>query len=429
MKSVFCRILLVCTLLIYGIGEVSAQNKVQGSVFDTDSSVPLPGAAVSVENTQNFTTTDVDGKFTIDAKEGDVLLVQFMGFKDKKVTVGKSSTYEIILTPDSEMLAETVVTALGMTREKRSLGYAVVELSGEELNQSQSNNWLGGLEGKVPGVQFNKASGPMSSMRVIVRGDPSLSGTGSALFVVDGVPIESGMISNSSGTGYTNQDSPIDFGDNGSDLNPDDIESVTVLKGAAATALYGSRAGNGAVIITTKSGSKTKGIGVTFSSRFTYDIPGYWPDFQTTYGPGTDLVLDEYVLWNFNPEGLGRHYSRYAFGEAYDPSKLRYQWNGVNWETGEVVRTPFVYADDWYSGLFRNGMTFENSLSVDGGTEKGTRVRVSASMSNNDWILPNTGYERKSISFYFKTPVTKFMDFNAKVNYYMTDSDNLPSAA
>ena len=159
MKSVFCRILLVCTLLIYGIGEVSAQNKVQGSVFDTDSSVPLPGAAVSVENTQNFTTTDVDGKFTIDAKEGDVLLVQFMGFKDKKVTVGKSATYEIILTPDSEMLAETVVTALGMTREKRSLGYAVVELSGEELNQSQSNNWLGGLEGKVPGVQFNKASG------------------------------------------------------------------------------------------------------------------------------------------------------------------------------------------------------------------------------------------------------------------------------
>ena len=429
MKSVFCRILLVCTLLIYGIGEVSAQNKVQGSVFDTDSSVPLPGAAVSVENTQNFTTTDVDGKFTIDAKEGDVLLVQFLGFKDKKVTVGKSSTYEIILTPDSEMLAETVVTALGMTRERRSLGYAVVELSGEELNQSQSSNWLGGLEGKVPGVQFNKASGPMSSMRVIVRGDPSLSGTGSALFVVDGVPIESGMISNSSGTGYTNQDSPIDFGDNGSDLNPDDIESVTVLKGAAATALYGSRAGNGAVIITTKSGSKTKGIGVTFSSRFTYDMPGYWPDFQTTYGPGTDLGLDEYVLWNFNPEGLGRHYSRYAFGEAYDPSKLRYQWNGVNWETGEVVRTPFVYADDWYSGLFKNGMTFENSLSVDGGTEKGTRVRVSASMSNNDWILPNTGYERKSISFSFKTPVTKFMDFNAKVNYYMTDSDNLPSAA
>ena len=432
MKTFLKKVALFCLVFIPGLsaGQMAwAQTSIKGVVYDTDATVPLIGAAVSVEGTQNFTTTDADGKFSIKANPGDVLLVQFMGFKDGKVTVGKSTSYDIILKPDSEMLAETVVTALGMTREKRSLGYAVVEVSGEELNQSQSNNWLGGLEGKVPGVQFNKSAGPMSSTRVIVRGDPSLSGTGSALFVVDGVPIESGMISNSSGSGYTNQDSPIDFGDNGSDLNPDDIESVTVLKGAAATALYGSRAGNGAVIITTKSGSRNKGIGVTYSTRLTYDVPGYWPDFQTTYGPGTDLGLDEYVLWGTNPEGLGRHYSRYAFGEAYDASKLRYQWNGMNWETGEVVRTPFVYADDWYSGLFKTGMTWENSLSVDGGTEKGTKIRVSANTSRNDWILPNTGYKRKSISFSFKTPLHKRIDFNAKVNYYMTDSDNLPTAA
>ena len=432
MKTFLKKVALFCLVFIPGLsaGQMAwAQTSIKGVVYDTDATVPLIGAAVSVEGTQNFTTTDADGKFSIKANPGDVLLVQFMGFKDGKVTVGKSTSYDIILKPDSEMLAETVVTALGMTREKRSLGYAVVEVSGEELNQSQSNNWLGGLEGKVPGVQFNKSAGPMSSTRVIVRGDPSLSGTGSALFVVDGVPIESGMISNSSGLGYTNQDSPIDFGDNGSDLNPDDIESVTVLKGAAATALYGSRAGNGAVIITTKSGSRNKGIGVTYSTRLTYDVPGYWPDFQTTYGPGTDLGLDEYVLWGTNPEGLGRHYSRYAFGEAYDASKLRYQWNGMNWETGEVVRTPFVYADDWYSGLFKTGMTWENSLSVDGGTEKGTKIRVSANTSRNDWILPNTGYKRKSISFSFKTPLHKRIDFNAKVNYYMTDSDNLPTAA
>ena len=283
LRTFWGKVALVCLIAITGLAGVStaqAQNKIHGVVYDTDRTVPLVGAAVSVENTQKFTTTDIDGKFTLEAKAGDVILVQFMGFKDGKVTVGKSDSYDIILTPDSEMIAETVVTALGMTREKRSLGYAVVEVSGDELNQSQSNNWIGGLEGKVPGVQFNKASGPMSSTRVIVRGDPSLSGTGSALFVVDGVPIESGMISNSSGSGYSNDDSPIDFGDNGSDLNPDDIESVTVLKGAAATALYGSRAGNGAVIITTKSGNKNKGIGVTYSTRLTFDEPGYWPDFR-----------------------------------------------------------------------------------------------------------------------------------------------------
>lgn len=423
------RIILIAVLVLSGAFRALAQGGIGGTVFDTDRSAALYGATVSVEGKQIYATTDADGRFSINASRGDVLLVQFLGYEDGRITVDGRSSYEIILKPSGEMLGESVVTALGMTRERRSLGYAVVDLSGEELNQSQSNNWLGGLEGKVPGVQFNKASGPMSSTKVIVRGDPSLSGTGSALFVVDGVPIESGSISNASGTGYTNQDNPIDFGDNGSDLNPDDIASVTVLKGAAATALYGSRAGNGAVIITTKSGEKASGIGVTVNSRFTYDVPGYWPDFQTTWGAGSDQGLDEYVLWADNPEGLSRHYSRYAFGEAYDASLLRYQWNSKNWETGEVTRTPWVYAPDWYSGLFRNGLTRENSVSIDGGDGKGTRVRLSASATNNDWILPNTGYGRKSITFSFKTPVNKFIDFNTKINYYMTDSDNLPSSA
>ena len=423
------RILILAALLFAAAVQAFAQDSVKGTVYDTEKPTPLIGATVSVDGKQVYATTDIDGRFTIKASEGDVLVIQFLGFADARVTVTKAANYEVVLEPSGEMLGESVVTALGMTRERRSLGYAVVEVGGEELNQSQSSNWLGGLEGKVPGVQFNKAAGPMSSTRVIVRGDPSLSGTGSALFVVDGVPIESGMITNASGTGYTNQDNPIDFGDNGSDLNPDDIESVTVLKGAAATALYGSRAGNGAIIITTKSGNKANGIGVTVSSRFTYDVPGYWPDFQTTYGPGSDLGLDEYVLWKNNPEGLGRHYSRYSFGEAFDASKLRYQWNSVNWETGEFTRTPWVYADDWYTGIFQNGMTLENSVAIDGGDGKGTRVRLSANTAKNDWILPNTGYRRNSISFSFKTPLNKWMDFNAKVNYYMTDSDNLPSAA
>lgn len=425
-KTVFACVALLSVSLL----EMRAQNPVGGTVYDTDRSVTMMGATVSVEGKQVFATTDQDGKYSIQADPGDVLVFQFLGYKDSRVTVGTAANYDVVLAPDSQSLSESVVTALGMTREKRSLGYAVVDLSGDDLNQSQSSNWLGGMEGKVPGVQFNKASGPMSSTRVIVRGDPSLSGNGSALFVVDGVPIESGMIANASGSTYTSQDAPIDFGDNGSDLNPDDIESVTVLKGAAATALYGSRAGNGAVIITTKSGTKQKGIGVTYSTRFTADVPGYWPDFQTTYGPGTDLGLDEYVLWNFNPDGLSRHYSRYAFGEAYDPSKMRYQWNSIiDWETGEMQRTPFVYSDDWYKGLFQTGTTWENSLSIDGGTEKGIRVRVAANMALNKWILPNTGYRRNSISFSFKSPIGKFVEFNAKVNYYMTDSDNLPSVS
>lgn len=429
LKKLFAKAFILLPALLL-TGTVSmAQQSVKGKVYDTDRSNPLPGATVMVEGKRVYATTDIDGAFTIEAAPGDVIIAQFLGYKDGRATVGQAASYDIVLSPSSELLSESVVTALGMKRERRSLGYAVVDVSGDNLNQSQSSNWLGGLEGKVPGVQFNKASGPMSSTKVVVRGDPSLSGTGSALFVVDGVPIESGAISNASGTGYTNQDNPIDFGDNGSDLNPDDIESVTVLKGAAATALYGSRAGNGAIIITTKSGDKAKGIGVTVNSRFTWDNPGYWPDFQKTYGSGSDQGLDEYVLWNTNPEGLSRHYSRYAYGEPYDPSVMRYQWNSVNWETGEVTRTPWVYEDSWYKGIFRTGFTQENSVAIDGGNGKGTKVRLSASTTSNDWILPNTGYSRKSITFSFKTPINKNIDFNAKVNYYMTDSDNLPSSA
>ena len=271
-------------MLVGGSFSLHAQSQIRGTVYDTDKTQPMAGATVVVEGKNVATITDGSGKFSVNAKEGDVLSVQFMGYKTQNVTVSKSSVYDIILKPDSEQLSEVIVTALGMKREKRSLGYAATEVTGEDLNNVQNSNWLSGMEGKVAGVQFNKASGPIGSTKVVVRGESSLDGNSSALYVVDGIPITSGTISNASGSGYTNQDNPIDFGDGASDLNPDDIESVTVLKGAAATALYGSRAGNGAVIITTKSGSTAKGIGVTYSSQFTADVAGYWADFQTEYG-------------------------------------------------------------------------------------------------------------------------------------------------
>lgn len=310
-------------MLVGGSFSLQAQSQIRGTVYDTDKTQPMAGATVVVEGKNVATITDGSGKFSVNAKEGDVLSVQFMGYKTQNVTVSKSSVYDIILKPDSEQLSEVIVTALGMKREKRSLGYAATEVTGEDLNNVQNSNWLSGMEGKVAGVQFNKASGPIGSTKVVVRGESSLDGNSSALYVVDGIPITSGTISNASGSGYTNQDNPIDFGDGASDLNPDDIESVTVLKGAAATALYGSRAGNGAVIITTKSGSTAKGIGVTYSSQFTADVAGYWPDFQTEYGSGSDLGLNEYNFFNaeHNVEGLPRNYSRYAFGEKYASSK------------------------------------------------------------------------------------------------------------
>ena len=308
----------VCLIINSGI-DAKAQEIVRGKVYDTDKSTPLPGALVSAMNGVVHSTSGTDGTFEIKVPEGEQVTVQFMGYAPQAFKVGKTRWYDIVLQPDNERLDEVVVTALGMKREKRSLGYATTELSSEQINEVSSGNWLNGLQGKVAGIQFNNASsGPIGSMKAVVRGETSLSGNSSALFVIDGIPMTSGTVSNVSGNTYTNDDGPIDFGDGAADLNPDDIESVTVLKGAAATALYGSRAGNGAIIITTKSGSKTKGVGVTYNADFSFDFPGYWPEFQTVYGSGLDMGKEPYNFWraSLNPEGQEINYSRYAFGEA-----------------------------------------------------------------------------------------------------------------
>ena len=428
-KKSFLYVLLSIVFLFAGSSMAFAQSEIKGTVYDTSKPTPMAGATVVVQDKNVAVITDIDGKFVIKASEGDVLLVQFMGYHDNSVTVGKSSVYEIVMKPDSEQLEEVIVTALGMKREKRSLGYAATDVSGESLASVQNSNWLSGLSGKVAGLNFTgAASGPISSKKVIVRGDASLSGSGGALFVVDGIPINSGSVANSSTTTYSEADAPVDFGDGASDLNPDDIESITVLKGAAATALYGSRAGNGAIIITTKSGSDKKGIGVTVSSSFTAEMPGYFPDFQTTYGPGADLGLSEYCYWtkDNNPEGLARHYSRYAYGEAFNPEVLRYQTDGMNWDTMELQRTPWVYKDDWYTGIYKTGLTFDNSVTIEGGNGKGTYARLSFKDSRNDWILPNTGYDKQSISLSVNSQLHKNIKLVARVNYYRTDSDNMP---
>ncbi len=428
-KTAAAVTLLFCTSVF---SLLSAQTLVRGTVYDTEKPVPMAGATVVVSGKNIAAFSDASGKFEIKASPGDVLHVQFMGYLDSKVTVSKAVHYEIVLSPDREKIDEAIVTALGMKREKRSLGYAATDLSGDQITEVQSSNWLSGLQGKVAGVQFNNAaSGPIGSMKAVVRGETSLNGNSSALFVIDGVPMSSGTIANASGSTYTNDDGPVDFGDGATDLNPDDIESVTVLKGAAATALYGSRAGNGAIIITTKGGTTAKGIGVTYSGAFTADMPGYWPEFNTVYGSGIDMGKKPYNFWRaeLNPEGLEINYSRYAFGEAYDASKLRYQYEGYDWETGEIVPTPWTYKDDWYTGIFRTGYTWDNAVTVEGGNGKGASVRASFKDTRNKWILPNTGYKKQSYSFSVNVPVSKAIKFHAKVNYYRTDSDNMPSSA
>jgi TonB-dependent SusC/RagA subfamily outer membrane receptor len=285
---------------------------------------------------------------------------------------------------------------------------------------------------------MNSAStGPINSQRVTLRGDHSLNfGANEALFVIDGVPIRSGTKATTSSSSYTNAggDFPVDYGNGASDLNPEDIETLTVLKGPAASALYGQRGANGVIIITTKSGRKKKGIGVSVSSTVTFEKAGYWPSFQKEYGSGTDMGQNEYNFWTLDPSLVGgatdfpaRNLSRYAWGEKLN-GQLRYQYEGKNWETGQIERTPFVYKDDWFTGIFQTGVTYNNSIDISGGNGEGTNVRLSLNQNKNEWILPNTGFNRKNVSFAFESPVNKWIKVKTKVNYYGTKSDNMPMA-
>ncbi len=406
-----------------------------GIVVD-DKGEPLIGATVMQKGKNNGASTDMDGRFTIRVNDNSpVLVARYVGYNPQEVKVQKGQKVKITLKPSSVELSEVVVTSLGITREQKSLGYAVTKVGSDELNNTVSGNWLNSLDGKVAGLSaVNAASGPTGSMRVVLRGDQSLNyGSNEALFVVDGVPISSGDAGTGSGGGYGNSDSPIDFGNGASEINPEDVESVSVLKGPAATALYGSRAANGAIVITTKSGKKGKGIGVTLNSSVTFERAGYFPDFQKEYGPGNNMGFDEFWCWNFSsgkaPEGWSGNRngsSRYSYGEKYDPSKLRNQFNSYNWETGEYTLTPFVYADDWYTGIFRTGATFKNNVTVSSNNGKGTTARLSFTDTHNSWILPNTGYNNQTVSFSFSTKMNQWIKFTSKVNYLHKASDNMP---
>lgn len=417
-----------------------AQQVVKGTVLDKNNGqTPVAGATIVLKGTNVGTMTDADGAFSINVPDGNaVLVIQFLGFISQEITVGNQSVITVLLEDDVTQLSEVVVTALGITREEESLGYSVTKVGNEDITKAQSNNWLSNLNGRVAGLVMNSANtGPISSMRVTLRGDHSLNyGNNEALFVIDGIPVRSGTTATTSSSSYTNSgaDFPVDYGNGASDLNPEDIATVTVLKGPAATALYGSRAANGAIVITTKSGRKNKGIGVSISSTVVFEKAGYWPDFQKQYGSGDDMGQREYNFWTLDPSLVGgatdypsRNLSRYAWGEKLE-GQPRYQYEGKNWETGQIERTPFVYKDDWFTGLFQTGVTYTNSVDINGSNGEGTNVRLSLNQNKNEWILPNTGFDRKNLSFSLESPVNKWIKFKTKVNYYNTTSDNMPMA-
>lgn len=423
-------------ILLSVIGVSASAQTVQGVVADS-LGIPLPGVNVVAKGTTNGTTTDVNGNFvlSLDQTSGDktTLVFSFIGYQLAEVLVGSQTTINVTLQEEKTLLSEVVVTALGIKRDQKALGYATQTVDNEMLTDARSNNWSGALSGKVAGLSLiSSGSGPLNSTRIKLRGDNSLNtNNNSALIVLDGVPLTSDLVSSGVGNAYgagSGNDVPIDFGNGIADINPDDIESITVLKGASATALYGSRAGAGALIITTKSGARQKGIGVTVNSNFSMSDVLRWPDRQYEYGQGTGRAFNTdgelYYSYGASADGASTGGTSSAFGPKFD-NQLYYQYDPtVEGQSPErVLWRPY---EDNVTGFWRTGTTFTNNIALAGGNESNS-TRLSITHSKNEWIMPNTGYERFNAALSISQKISEKIKINAKVNYTNKKSDNLPA--
>jgi TonB-dependent SusC/RagA subfamily outer membrane receptor len=414
--SILKLVLSVITLVTV-ISTASAQFTVTGKVVTSEDQSPLPGVNIILKGTTNGTITDSDGAYSININSGDdVLVFSFVGFNIQEVPVSGRSVIDIVLASDARQLSEVVVTALGIKREDKSLGYAAQSVTENAVKDAKSNNWVNTLSGKVAGLNIQgTGAGPMGSSRITIRGESSLNlDNNQALIVVDGVPVSSKI----TGTGFNSHlsaDSPIDYGSTLSDLNPDDIEKITVLKGPGATALYGSRAAGGAIIITTKFGSqKDDGIGITFNSNVSMEEVNRWPDYQFEYGEGR---TDDYYSYLDSEDGINTS-TTVAAGRAWGPrfnGQSYFQYNPEASDGRPTARTPWVPHKDYISGFFQTGVTYSNSLSLEGGNDNGS-ARLSITHFKNKWIIPNTGFERINASL----SVNQKISDKLKISEYST---------
>lgn len=403
---------------------------VRGKVTD-ENGEPLIGVNIKAKNSNKGAVTDKDGNYMLTLpSSGAVLIFSFLGYIPREVTIDKTQVFDLQLTPDPKALDEVVVTALGIKREEKALGYATTVVKGEQLTDALSSNWTDALSGKVAGLNMLRSNaGPTGSNKIILRGENNLTGDNEALIVVDGVVINQGSGRRTAnggedtyGTGSDNM--PADYGSGLNDINPEDIETVTVLKGPGAAALYGQRGANGAIIITTKSGSaKRKGLGVTITSNASMEEVNRWPDLQFEYGQGLDGAA--YYSYGTGPDGSSTSSTSSAYGPRFD-GQMFFQYDPELQAVG-TERTPWIPYRNKVNKYFETGETFTNTVSVSGGTDK-TTARFSLTNVQNNWIMPNTGYKRNTVSMSVNSKVNDKLQITSKVNYTNKWSDNLPGS-
>ncbi len=421
--------------LIFFIGMQVAQaqtSTITGTVTNAEDGSTIPGVSVVVKGTTFGTTTDLQGKFTLNVPpDAQSLIFSFVGMKTAEMEIGGQSVINVSLEPEITAIEGVVVTALGITREKKSLGYATQELGGDDLNNVKRDNFISSLSGKAAGVQVKTNNNMGGSTNIIIRGNASITGNNQALIVVDGVPVNNDNTNNS---GQISGRSGYDYGNAASDIDPNNIESVNVLKGAAATALYGSRAANGVIEITTKKGQKTTGgtkiLGVSISSNVTTGFidKSTFPKYQTGYGAGYGPYYsggDYPGLSEYDFRGLGNALvvpttEDASMGERFDPDLLVYQYdaffpNSPNYNK----KTPWVNGANGPIEFFDTPWTFSNNIDITGGGEK-TTFRLSYTNLDQTGIMPNSSIKKNNFLFNGTYDILDNLKVTASANYINT---------
>lgn len=401
---------------------------VKGTVVDNKDGQPIPGVTITDNQRKVLGSTNGNGEYSVRVLAGTDISFFMIGYSTVRHTAAAGQDKVVIKFVESVSdLNEVVVTALGLKREEKSLGYAVTKVDSTELTNAISSNWTDALSGKVAGLNLVRNSGPAGSNKIILRGENNLTGDNEALIVIDGVVASSSSrrTAASSGGPYgTSGDNlPADFGSGLADINPDDIESVTVLKGPGASALYGQRGANGAVLITTKSGNARKNkLSITFTSNTSWEEVNRGPETQYEYGQGQFGV--SYFSYGNSADGLNTNGTSSSWGAPFDGQSF-FQYDPATKLAG-TQRTPWIAYPNPVNSFFKTGYETLNSISLDG-TYKKVAMRFSASHGDNDWIVPNTGLSRTSVSFSANAKVTKKLDINVKAIYSNRTSDNLPA--
>ncbi|ANQ52198.1 SusC/RagA family TonB-linked outer membrane protein [Flammeovirga sp. MY04] len=378
------------------------KRQVSGTITD-ETDFPLPGVNVVIKGTDKGAITDLEGKFNLNVSDEDVLVFSFVGYIDQEVKVGTQSVINIKLQPQVDELEEVVVTAFGIEKEKKSIGYSVQEVKQDELTDTRTTNLGANLSGKIAGVQVNPSGGLGGSVSVRVRGSSSISGNNEPLWVVDGVPINSQSMNQ-----ISNPDDGPEWGgsiaDGGvSDINPEDIESISVLKGPNAAALYGSRAQNGAIIITTKKGKAQKGVKVEYNANVMFEQVQSFYNMQDTYGQGTNGQVDTNAMGSWGAPMDGQMVQSWV-----DPS----------------LQTPYSVNNQW-EDYFQTGSSVANNVAVSGGNDLAT-FRVSFMDQRTNGIFPSQSLNKNSIDFQGGLKTDKFT-LNGKFNYISHREEGSPA--